>query len=202
MKDVKSIIKLTLVDLDLWDIDNENLEQESILEYLLDEINELSTESYDMMKLKSKINDCFEDFGLNGKYDSDEQIVEKFSRVLSTRLFDNQSYGDEVPEEVDVFAKHTCELCKRICPLTFHHLIPKETHSQMLKKGLFDKEYMRTHGANICRMCHSAVHRTFSNKRLALEFNTVEKLSSNDDIQKWIKFAERQKVRIKYFRSI
>jgi hypothetical protein len=56
-----------------------------------------------------------------------------------------------------VTADELCELCHRKMKLTRHHLVPREVHAKMLKKG-FAKDWMLRLAA-ICRPCHSAVHR-------------------------------------------
>jgi len=43
------------------------------------------------------------------------------------------------------------------------------------------------------RPCHSAVHHVASNEDLARSFYTVDLLLERDDIQKWKKYASRQK---------
>lgn len=46
---------------------------------------------------------------------------------------------------------------------------------------------------DICRQCHSTVHRTHSNIELALNFNSVEKLLEDERIAKFCKWASKQK---------
>mmetsp|Transcript_3452 Transcript_3452/g.9651 ORF Transcript_3452/g.9651 Transcript_3452/m.9651 type:complete len:256 (+) Transcript_3452:373-1140(+) len=53
---------------------------------------------------------------------------------------------------------------------------------------------------DICRQCHTTVHRTHGNMDLALYYNTVEKLLGNEDISKFCKWASKQKAG-KYSRS-
>jgi 5-methylcytosine-specific restriction endonuclease McrA len=75
-----------------------------------------------------------------------------------------------------------CQLCEReIEQLTVHHLIPKQ------KKG--------THGPtiDICSACHRQIHTLFDNKRLATELNTLAKLQSEPQLQKFIAWVKKQK---------
>lgn len=75
-----------------------------------------------------------------------------------------------------------CQLCEReIEQLTVHHLIPKQ------KKG--------THGPtiDICSACHRQIHTLFDNKRLAAELNTLEKLQSEPQLQKFVAWVKKQK---------
>mmetsp|Transcript_17243 Transcript_17243/g.30072 ORF Transcript_17243/g.30072 Transcript_17243/m.30072 type:complete len:243 (+) Transcript_17243:3-731(+) len=46
---------------------------------------------------------------------------------------------------------------------------------------------------DICRQCHSTVHRTHSNMELALNLNTVEKLLSDKTIYNYCRWASKQK---------
>jgi len=45
----------------------------------------------------------------------------------------------------------------------------------------------------LLRPCHSAVHHVASNEDLARSFYTVELLLERDDVQKWKKYASKQK---------
>lgn len=46
---------------------------------------------------------------------------------------------------------------------------------------------------NICRPCHSMIHRTHDNMTLAWEYNTLEKILSDPKIQKFSKWASHQR---------
>ena len=104
-----------------------------------------------------------------------------------------------------------CELCGRCLELTFHHLIPKETHGRYQGKGLprgvaeaaaangFDnaqptREFLNSYGAMLCRYCHSTVHRFAPNAVLAQRFSTLESLASTPEIARFVAFAARQKI--------
>jgi len=84
-----------------------------------------------------------------------------------------------------------CELCERDwVPLTYHHLIPRSTHDKVLKRG-WHKEWELNKVAWLCSACHRCVHRIASNEELAKDWDTVEKLRSRDDIQKFIGWVGR-----------
>jgi len=85
-----------------------------------------------------------------------------------------------------------CEICEREVPLTYHHLIPRETHVKVLKKK-WHPEAMLNSVAWLCRPCHSTVHRVATNEQLAREFYTVEKLLDREDLQKWRAYAAKQR---------
>lgn len=46
---------------------------------------------------------------------------------------------------------------------------------------------------DVCRQCHSTVHRTHTNMDLALSYSTVEKLLEDDQIYKFCKWASKQR---------
>lgn len=86
-----------------------------------------------------------------------------------------------------------CPLCQRTLALTFHHLIPRKVH----RRKYFAKTYSRAElnqGINLCRGCHTAIHRTFDEMTLAKELNSLEALLSTPEIQRHIIWAAKQKV--------
>ena len=89
-----------------------------------------------------------------------------------------------------------CELCEREMPLTFHHLIPKEEAARYRDK--VPKEEL-ARGSHVCRPCHSAIHRTYTNAQLAASYRTIERLLDESDettlpLRRWVQYAARQRV--------
>jgi 5-methylcytosine-specific restriction endonuclease McrA len=85
-----------------------------------------------------------------------------------------------------------CEICTRAVPLTYHHLIPRSTHSKVLKRKWHPETRLNS-VAWLCRQCHSAVHKTASNEVLAREYYTVELLLQVESLQRWATWASRQR---------
>ncbi|KAI9359968.1 hypothetical protein DFJ73DRAFT_92401 [Zopfochytrium polystomum] len=85
----------------------------------------------------------------------------------------------------------SCELCDREMVLTFHHLIPRAVHRKLRRQ--FAQAEMDHRGAWLCRPCHSAVHRLFNHERLGRELNTVERLMEEEAVQRWVRYAEKQR---------
>ncbi|KAG2432502.1 hypothetical protein HXX76_008847 [Chlamydomonas incerta] len=54
-----------------------------------------------------------------------------------------------------------CVMCGRQMPLTFHHLIPRDVHAKYKRRALTAEQLNR--GIDVCRPCHSAIHRTYDN---------------------------------------
>jgi hypothetical protein len=113
--------------------------------------------------------------------DMDEHVLESILMV-----------GDhKINPKMDI-----CCMCERTIPLTWHHLIPRETHQKMRKLHPdYTKEFLHQHGIWICRSCHSAVHGFHDNFALASEYFTLERLLECEKVQKWIKYISKKKVR-------
>ena len=86
----------------------------------------------------------------------------------------------------------TCVLCGSQERITFHHLIPKSCHTNKWFKKNFDKTDMRERGVDLCRPCHSFLHKKFSEKVLGRELNTLEKIQDNPVIQTYVAWASKR----------
>jgi len=92
-------------------------------------------------------------------------------------------------------AKHgNCPLCKRDVHLTFHHLIPRKVHRRAHFKKHFDKTSLNL-GIDICRQCHSGIHKAYDEMALAKTFNTIEKLRTDEVLSRHFDWVSKQKVR-------
>ena len=97
--------------------------------------------------------------------------------------------------EAAKLSQHMCAMCERVMPLTAHHLIPKTTHEKYLAMGgKYTKAFLST-CVDICRPCHSAVHKLIEEEVLASDFNTLELLLGDERVQKWINYARKQRPR-------
>lgn len=86
-----------------------------------------------------------------------------------------------------------CELCGRNKPLTFHHLIPKAMHGKKRFQRRHSKEEMRTRGIYICRLCHNGIHDLLTERELAEQYPTREKLLEHEPLCKHIAWVKKQK---------
>lgn len=96
-----------------------------------------------------------------------------------------------------------CELCHRQKLLTFHHLIPKDTHPTYLNKpaqlacagvrGEPSRSFLNTYGTMVCSQCHSYIHEIAPNTVLAREYNTLEKIMNVEKIRRWVEWAGKMK---------
>jgi len=86
-----------------------------------------------------------------------------------------------------------CALCGTDRFITLHHLIPKSCHGNKWFRKRFDKSEMRARGVDICRRCHSFIHRKFPEKVLGRELNTLDKLLANPTIIAYLKWARKHR---------
>ena len=91
-------------------------------------------------------------------------------------------------DAADSLDSGVCPMCEREAKLTKHHLIPRTMHAKYIKKG-FTKAHLNT-CVDICRKCHSAVHRLYPEPVLAAEYDTAEKLMADPRVQKWMAYAK------------
>ncbi|BBN20096.1 hypothetical protein MPTK1_8g16410 [Marchantia polymorpha subsp. ruderalis] len=105
---------------------------------------------------------------------------------------DEDEEADNDDDDEDVPPGH-CVMCLRYMPLTFHHLCPRMLHKGMLKKGMYTKQNIND-GIDICRPCHSAIHKLFDHETMALKVNTLEKILEDERVQRWVRYAEKQRV--------
>jgi predicted HNH restriction endonuclease len=83
-----------------------------------------------------------------------------------------------------------CEICQRDTPEQYqekHHLIPKT----ICKRNKYAKEPQDI-TIEVCKNCGDMLHKLFSIKDLADSYNTLEKILSNDDVKKWVVWANKK----------
>ena len=88
----------------------------------------------------------------------------------------------------------TCVLCGSEHFITFHHLIPKSCHRNKWFRKNFDKDDMTERGIDICRRCHSYLHKKFPDKMLGRELNTREKIVTNETMRNYLAWARKNGV--------
>ncbi|KDR71836.1 hypothetical protein GALMADRAFT_159230 [Galerina marginata CBS 339.88] len=113
-------------------------------------------------------------------------------KFLEKALGDYLAHACSPPPVWKSTRTNECAICSREVPLTYHHLIPRSTHAKVLKKGWHPKSMLNS-VSWLCRPCHSAVHSVARGEELAQHFYTVELLLQREDIQKWQKYAAKQR---------
>lgn len=80
-----------------------------------------------------------------------------------------------------------CQLCERaVYHLTVHHLFPK---SQGRRAG---RKIYELPTVCLCRACHRQLHTLFSNKELARELDSPEKLKAHPAMEKFLAWVKKQ----------
>lgn len=90
-------------------------------------------------------------------------------------------------------AQQACELCGRVRPLSFHHLIPKSLHSNKWFRKNYPRAEMATRGIELCRDCHEFIHLTFTEKELGRHLNTPKSLSVHPKVRKFVAWVSRRR---------
>ena len=107
---------------------------------------------------------------------------DNYDEIMMTRISSE--------EKEDIFDPQMCSICERNAKLTHHHLYPRETHKKMIKRG-YEKEVLQK-TVTICRLCHSTIHRFFTNDELSASYNTLQLLMENEKMQRYSKWASSQ----------
>lgn len=85
-----------------------------------------------------------------------------------------------------------CGLCGRpVSRLTRHHLIPRSRHGKKRVKRNFTREQMQRI-VLLCPACHRQVHKTFTEKELEQDYNSIEALLEHPDIQRFVRWIENK----------
>jgi len=84
-----------------------------------------------------------------------------------------------------------CEICGKDMELTFHHFIPSTLHTNKKFKKLYETEFMKTSGIDVCQGCHSTIHKFFTEKELGNYFNTKSKLLENRKFREYVTWAKK-----------
>ena len=76
-----------------------------------------------------------------------------------------------------------CPICGRVLGerhISKHHLIPKSRGG--------------THGptVDLHHICHQKIHSLFTEKELAENYSTVEKIRAHEDVQKFVKWVRKK----------
>lgn len=82
-----------------------------------------------------------------------------------------------------------CPICKRDVPEKYqeeHHLIPKSLQQRKKYKPFINSTII------VCVNCADEIHQLFTEKELAENYNTLEKLLNNERIQKWANWVSKK----------
>jgi 5-methylcytosine-specific restriction endonuclease McrA len=123
---------------------------------------------------------------------SDVKSLERFiDPILTSYISTTTSPPPEYTPAIAASRPDGCEICSREhIPLTYHHLIPRQTHAKAIKRG-WHKDWELNKVAWLCRACHNYVHKIASNEELAKEYYDVDLLLAREDVQKFAAWVGR-----------
>ncbi|CAM9613253.1 unnamed protein product [Phaeothamnion confervicola] len=99
--------------------------------------------------------------------------------------------NEEEDDEEEETGEGECGLCGREMPLTRHHLYPRTTHKRLKRKGM--EMATLTRCVDICRPCHSAVHRAHDEDTLAASYHTLAALRADPSVARFAAWAAKQR---------
>ena len=133
----------------------------------------------------------FDSLASYGLVHEDEDVTRFLDPVLAAYINAVTAAPPEYTPELTASRPDGCEICQREhLPLTYHHLIPRQVHTKVVKRG-WHRDWELNKVAWLCRACHSFVHKIASNEELAREWYSVERLVEREDVQKWADWVGR-----------
>jgi len=118
--------------------------------------------------------------------------------IWDERFKENDDNEDDGNNNNNFMKSLNCEICERYVKLTRHHLFPRETHKNCVKRGIPENLLSKT--ISICKMCHATIHRFFSNDELSKSYYSLELLLEEEKIKKYAKWAASQGNRLSKIR--
>lgn len=85
--------------------------------------------------------------------------------------------------------------CSPLAPGVVTSPAPRRTHKKYRKRGYKDETLNQT--INVCRPCHSAIHRAHDEFTLAERFTTREQLLADESIGRFVAWARKQRITTK-----
>ncbi len=87
----------------------------------------------------------------------------------------------------------TCALCQRPgVEITRHHLIPRTYHRELRKKKGYSRDLLNQ-TVPLCPPCHRHIHRVFTEKELARHYNTLKRLNSHPEIERFVAWIQTKR---------
>jgi Zn finger protein HypA/HybF involved in hydrogenase expression len=162
-------------------------------------VDMIPTEILDELKILAGItsDEITEEIGRSTSSSSSSRMVSaldpstfRFLEDIWCERYEEKVVEDDKAEWDRETNSFECELCDRLIQTTRHHVYPKETHDWLRKKNesLYSTMELRKTIA-LCRMCHSAIHRFYSNRDLAIDYCSLELLLESDQVCKFAKWA-------------
>lgn len=121
------------------------------------------------------------------------ELCERFIKLTKHHLIPRSTWPRILPRCInasDALSKNDVHRAGLILGPGLHHLLEPLTRAESNKVAIKSLLQITT---NICRQCHSHVHRRHDNMELALNFSTVEQLLKDENIFKFCKWASKQR---------
>lgn len=176
----------------VWSAETLSSSYEQLASVLVDELEERDTVALSKAELSELLLDIV--VGMMPEWNEDNPEV-LFEELAAELLVAQEVRRVEETDELE----GCCLLCEREMPLTKHHLIPRAMHKEYKKRGFSNEQLCTT--VDICRACHSAIHKFITLKEMAADYRTLEDLRSHDRVKSFIRWNAKQKVRLKVSRT-
>lgn len=85
-----------------------------------------------------------------------------------------------------------CLCCRRLVPLTFHHLIPRKMHRRKGFRRRFSRDELNI-GVHVCQKCHRGIHALYDELTLATRLHNLDLLLSDDTLTSHFKWVAKQR---------
>ncbi len=79
----------------------------------------------------------------------------------------------------------SCALCGRPELTTRHHLFPRSLHRRLKRRKDARSQDLRE-TVDLCSPCHIRIHQIFSEKELAGEYHSLERILADARVQDWL----------------
>lgn len=85
-----------------------------------------------------------------------------------------------------------CELCgSKSDYLNFHHLIPRTLHGKKWFTDRYDRAFMKSHGAWLCKFhCHKEIHIHIEEKEMGRNYSTVDLLLTHPSVADYVNWRK------------
>mmetsp|Transcript_19080 Transcript_19080/g.29383 ORF Transcript_19080/g.29383 Transcript_19080/m.29383 type:complete len:258 (-) Transcript_19080:54-827(-) len=129
--------------------------------------------------------------------DGECELCERYIQLSRHHLIPKSTHSKIKPRlahALEALQKGDLHKAKTVLGDGLEYIIPllsKNANDSLTPASLFRSILGTT--CNVCRPCHSAIHKAHDNVTLAVEYSTVEKLLSDENIYKFSKWASKQR---------
>ena len=126
--------------------------------------------------------------------DGECELCERHMKLTRHHLIPKETWGRIKPRMMDAAEYYASGDFDKASEIMRIGIVPHALFSSTCLDSSFGvRLFLGNYTAQICRHCHSMVHRFFSNLELAEQYNTVEKLLGDERVYKYCKWSNKQK---------